>query len=60
MEDMDETGVVVIAHQGNFLMRPLLRQGEQWFLEPVRPEEPAIPLDLGAFDRSGLIWRGGA
>ena len=36
-------------------MRPLLRQGEQWLLEPVRPGETAIPLDLEVFDRSGLF-----
>ncbi|QPN69962.1 hypothetical protein H8F27_16270 [Synechococcus sp. CBW1108] len=47
--------VVVVAHQGSFLMRPLLRQGEQWLLEPVRPGEVAIPLDLDVFDRSGLF-----
>ena len=47
--------VVVVAHQGSFLMRPLLRQGEQWLLEPVRPGEAAIPLDLDLFDRSGLF-----
>jgi hypothetical protein len=37
------------------LMRPLLRQGEQWLLEPVRPGEAAIPLDLEVLDRSGLF-----
>ena len=47
--------VVVVAHQGSFLMRPLLRQGESWLLEPVRPGETAIPLDLEVFDRSGLF-----
>jgi DNA polymerase V len=47
--------VVVVAHQGSFLMRPLLRQGEQWLLEPVRPGEAAIPMDLEVFDRSGLF-----
>ena len=47
--------VVVVAHQGSFLLRPLLRQGEQWLLEPVRPGEEAIPLDLDVFDRSGLF-----
>ena len=47
--------VIVVACQGSFLMRPLLRQGEQWLLEPVRPGEVAIPLDLEAFDRSGLF-----
>lgn len=47
--------VVVVAHQGSFLMRPLLRQGEQWWLEPLRHGEAAIPLDLDSFDRSGLF-----
>ena len=47
--------VIVVACQGSFLMRPLLRQGEQWLLEPVRPGEEAIPLDLEVFDRSGLF-----
>ena len=47
--------VVVVAHQGSFMLRPLLRQGEQWFLEPVRPGEAAISLDLEVFDRSGLF-----
>ena len=47
--------VVVVAHQGSFLLRPLLRQGEQWLLEPVRPGDAAIPLDLDVFDRSGLF-----
>ena len=36
-------------------MRPLLLQWEQWLLEPVRPGEAAIPLDLEVFDRSGLF-----
>jgi len=47
--------VVVVAHQGNFLLRPLRRQGEQWLLEPLRPGEAAIPLDLESADRSGLF-----
>ncbi len=47
--------VVVVAHQGSFLLRPLLRQGDQWLLEPVRPGDTAIPLDLERFDRSGLF-----
>jgi DNA polymerase V len=47
--------VVVVAHQGCFLLRPLRRQGEQWWLEPLRPGEAAIPLDLDSFDRSGLF-----
>lgn len=47
--------VVVVAHQGCFLLRPLRRQGERWLLEPVRPGEAAIPLDLESLDRSGLF-----
>ena len=47
--------VIVVACQGSFLMRPLLRQREQWLLEPVRPGEEAIPLNLEVFDRSGLF-----
>ena len=34
---------------------PLLRKGELWLLEPVRPGEAAIPLDLDRFNRSGLF-----
>jgi len=47
--------VVVVAHQGCFLLRPLRRQGEQWLLEPVRAGEAARPLDLEEDDRSGLF-----
>ncbi len=47
--------VVVVAHQGSFLLRPLLRQGERWLLEPLRPGEAEIPLDLEAVDRSGFF-----
>ena len=36
-------------------LQPLLRQGKQWLLEPVRPGEAAIPLDLDVFGRSGLF-----
>lgn len=47
--------VVVVAHQGVFLMRPLVRQGEQWLLHPLRATEVGIPLDLEADDRSGFF-----
>lgn len=47
--------LVVVAHQGCFLLRPLRRQGERWLLEPVRVGEAARPLDLEADDRSGLF-----
>ncbi|MCP9913074.1 hypothetical protein KBZ07_06595 [Cyanobium sp. BA20m-14] len=47
--------VVVVDHQGSFLLRQLLRQGEQWLLKPVGPGEAAVPLDLEVFDRSGRV-----
>jgi DNA polymerase V len=47
--------VVVVAHQGVFLMRQLLRQGSQWLLQPLRAGETAIALNLEAEDRSGLF-----
>lgn len=47
--------VVVVAHQGAFLMRQLLRQGEQWLLQPLRSSETPVTLDLEAEDRSGLF-----
>lgn len=47
--------VIVVACEGSFLLRPLLRQGEQWLLEPVRPGEATIPLALEVFDRSGIF-----
>ena len=46
-------GEPVPYRQGSFLMRG--RQGEQSLLEPVRPGEEAIPLDLEVIDRSGLF-----
>ena len=47
--------VAIVAHQGMFLLRPLRREGEQWLLEPQRPGEGVIVLDLESFDRSGLF-----
>jgi DNA polymerase V len=47
--------VVIVAHQGVFLLRPLQRQGEQWLLEPLRAGEGVIVVDLESFDRSGLF-----
>jgi DNA polymerase V len=47
--------VVIVAHQGVFLLRPLRRQGEQWLLEPLRAGEGVIVVDLESFDRSGLF-----
>jgi DNA polymerase V len=47
--------VVVVAHQGTFQLRPLRRQGQQWFPEPVRPGDAAIRLGMDDFDRSRLF-----
>jgi DNA polymerase V len=49
-------GVLVVAeHRGEFLLRPLGREGEQWVLEPVRPGEPAIPVEIDNLDESPLF-----
>jgi DNA polymerase V len=47
--------VVIVAHRGVFLLRPLRCEGEQWLLEPQRAGEGVIVLDLESFDRSGLF-----
>jgi DNA polymerase V len=46
--------LVVAEHRGEFLLRPLGRQGDQWVLEPVRPEELAIPVEVDNLDESPL------
>lgn len=47
--------VVVVARHGVFLMRQLLRQGQQWLLQPLRSSEAPLVLDLEADNRSGLF-----
>jgi len=47
--------LVVAEHRGEFLLRPLGRQGDQWVLEPVRPEELAIPVEVDNLDESPLF-----
>ena len=47
--------VVVAAHQGAFLMRPLRCLAGTWQLVPLRPAEESIPIDMDAFERSGLF-----
>jgi SOS-response transcriptional repressor LexA len=51
-------GVLVVAeHRREFLLRPLGREGEQWVLEPVRPGELAIPVEVDNLDESPLFVR---
>ena len=39
--------LVVVAHRGEFLFRPLVRDGSgQWLLAPLRPGEPAIAVGI--------------
>ena len=47
--------LVVAEHRGEFLLRPLGREGCQWRLEPVRPEEVAIPVEIDNLDASPLF-----
>jgi DNA polymerase V len=47
--------LVVAEHRGEFLLRPLGRQGDQWVLEPVRPEELPIPVEVDNLDESPLF-----
>jgi len=47
--------LVVAEHRGEFLLRPLGRQGDQWVLEPVRPGELAIPVEVDNLDESPLF-----
>ena len=47
--------LVVAEHRGEFLLRPLGRQDGQWILEPVRPGEMAIPVEIDNLDASPLF-----
>jgi DNA polymerase V len=48
--------LVVVAHQGEFLLRPLAREANgQWFLEPLRPSEVAIPVEIDDIHASPLF-----
>ncbi len=49
-------GVLVVAeHRGEFLLRPLLQEGGQWFLAPVRRGEAPIPVAIDDVDESPLF-----
>ncbi len=47
--------LVVVAHRGEFLLRPLAREGDQWVLEPLRPGESAIPVEIDDVHTSPLF-----
>jgi DNA polymerase V len=48
--------LVVVAHRGTFLLRPLQRDGEgRWWLEPLRPDERPIPLEIEDVHASPLF-----
>lgn len=47
--------LVVVAHQGEFLLRPLARENGQWFLEPLRPCEVPIPVEIEDIHASPLF-----
>ncbi len=47
--------LVVVAHRGEFLIRPLARQNGQWFLEPLRASEAPIPVEIDDVHSSPLF-----
>ena len=47
--------LVVAEHRGEFLLRPLGRENGQWVLEPVRPGEVPIPLEIDDLEESPLF-----
>ncbi len=47
--------LVVVAHQGEFLIRPLLREDGRWWLAPLRPGESAIPVEIDDVHASPLF-----
>ncbi len=47
--------LVVAEHRGEFLLRPLGREGGQWVLQPVRSGEVPIPVEVDNLDESPLF-----
>lgn len=47
--------LVVVAHSGRFLLRPLVAENEQWHLAALGPTEAPIPLDRANLLDAGLF-----
>ena len=48
--------LVVVAHRGEFLLRPLARDGsDQWFLAPLVAGEYPIPVEINDVHESPLF-----
>ena len=52
--------LVVVAHGGRFLLRPLEVEGNNWQLAPLGPEEAPLPLDPADLVESGVFGVGAA
>ncbi|MFN9570421.1 MAG: S24 family peptidase [Cyanobacteriota bacterium] len=52
--------LVVVAHKGRFVLRPLKVEGETWQLAPLGPEEDSLALDPGDLVESGVFGVGAA
>ena len=50
--------LVVVAHGGKFLLRPLVVEGGSWQLVAVSPGEAPLALDPGDLQSSGLFGVG--
>jgi DNA polymerase V len=47
--------LVVVAHEGRFLLRPLVVRGDQWQLAALGPREGPIPMNRADLLASGLF-----
>jgi DNA polymerase V len=53
---LPQSGQLVVAeHGGRFLLRPLLQEGDGWFLAPVRRGELPIPVAIDDVNESPLF-----
>ncbi len=50
--------LVVVAHGGRFLLRPLMVEGGSWQLAALSPGEAPLPLDPEDLETSGLFGVG--
>jgi DNA polymerase V len=47
--------LLVVAHGGRFLLRPLVVEGDNWLLAALAPDESAIALDPADLVASGVF-----